>query len=71
MINGLYEQGIKAPEKSKMMMGASTLKIASQVIFGIIGDLIEGIGEGIGEALIDNFARGRCVSMRAKHLEAN
>ncbi|PKU81567.1 hypothetical protein MA16_Dca007674 [Dendrobium catenatum] len=70
MINGLYENGIKPPEKSKMM-GTSTLKLASHFIFGIIGDLVEGIGEGIGESLIDSIARGRCASMRSKLLPSN
>ncbi|KAL0919392.1 hypothetical protein M5K25_011484 [Dendrobium thyrsiflorum] len=65
MINGLYENGIKPPEKSKMM-GTSTLKLASHVIFGIIGDLFEGIGEGIGEALVDSIARGRCAKNHFK-----
>ncbi|KAG9456584.1 hypothetical protein H6P81_001092 [Aristolochia fimbriata] len=57
MVNGLYLNGIKAPEK-KSKFGAAA-RIASQAFTGFLGGLIEGIGEGFGEVLIDSIAKGK------------
>ncbi|XP_043713828.1 uncharacterized protein LOC122662304 [Telopea speciosissima] len=54
MVNGLYANGIKAPENPSKFGRA--VGIASHVIIGFIGGLLEGIGEGVGGALFDTIA---------------
>ncbi|CAK9183440.1 unnamed protein product [Ilex paraguariensis] len=58
MINGLQANGIKPPEKPNMLGTAA--RLASQVVIEFVGGLIEGLGEGFGQALIQNRGgRGR------------
>ncbi|XP_068649432.1 protein VACUOLELESS GAMETOPHYTES-like [Aristolochia californica] len=57
MVNGLYLNGIRAPEK-KNKFGAAA-RIATQAFGGFIDGLIEGIGEAFGEVLIDSIAKGK------------
>ncbi|PKI39051.1 hypothetical protein CRG98_040557 [Punica granatum] len=61
-VNGLYDNGIKGLEKPGMLVVAA--KLASRVVVDFIGGLIEGIGESVGEVLVQNVARGRCYSRR-------
>ncbi|XP_007028813.2 PREDICTED: uncharacterized protein LOC18598991 isoform X1 [Theobroma cacao] len=58
MVNGLQANGFKGMEKSSMLGAAA--KVASRVMIDFIGGLIEGIGEGVGQVLIQSAARGRC-----------
>ncbi|KAL2529792.1 Cysteine/Histidine-rich C1 domain family protein [Forsythia ovata] len=60
LINGLRENGIPTPEKPSMI--GKTSRLVSQVVIEFIGGLIEGFGEGVGEYLVQNIARGRCIS---------
>lgn len=55
-INGLYVNGIKAPEKPSMLAAAA--KVASQVVIEFIGGFVEGLGESMGEVLVQNIAKG-------------
>lgn len=60
MINGLQANGIKNSEKpnNSSMLGPA-VRLASQAVIEFIGGLIEGIGDGVGQALIQNIARGK------------
>ncbi|XP_043709074.1 uncharacterized protein LOC122658225 [Telopea speciosissima] len=51
IVNGLYAQGIKAPEKPSKFGRA--VGVASHVMLGFIGGLLEGVGEGVGQAIFD------------------
>ncbi|XP_042506723.1 uncharacterized protein LOC122083099 isoform X1 [Macadamia integrifolia] len=52
IVNGLYANGIKAPDKPSKFGRA--VGVASHVLVGFIGGLLEGIGEGVGQALFDS-----------------
>ena len=67
MINGLRANGIMSLEKPSMLGAAA--KIASHVVMEFIGGLIEGLGQGVGEVIVQNIARGRCTSIRRRRLE--
>lgn len=54
MVNGLPANGIKKSGKL-----GTVARLASQVVLQFIGRLIEGIGESVGEALIQSDDRGR------------
>lgn len=58
MINGLEANGIKPVKSSKL--GAAA-RVASLVIVEFMGGLIDGIGEGVGQAIVQNMTGGRCV----------
>ncbi|KAK3028998.1 hypothetical protein RJ639_038201 [Escallonia herrerae] len=62
-INGLQANGIKNSDIKPSMLGPAA-RLASQVIIEFIGGLFEGFGEAVGQALIQNIARGRCGSSR-------
>ncbi|THG07708.1 uncharacterized protein LOC114306214 isoform X1 [Camellia sinensis] len=65
MINGLQANGIKAPVKPNKL--ASAVRIASMVITQFIGGLVQGIGEGLGQAILQDAMRGRrFVSIRRR-----
>lgn len=64
MINGLQANGIKGPVKPSMLQAA--VRVASIVIVEFIGGLIDGIGEGIGQAIV---GRGRCVDSNRRRRE--
>ncbi|XP_042493596.1 uncharacterized protein LOC122073129 [Macadamia integrifolia] len=53
MVNGLYVNGIKAPENPSKF--GKVVGVASHVILGLVGGLLESIGEGVGEALFDTM----------------
>ncbi|KAJ4963420.1 hypothetical protein NE237_023359 [Protea cynaroides] len=55
MVNGLYANGIKPPDKPSKF-GRTVGVAISHVIVGLIGGLLEGIGEGVGEALFETVA---------------
>lgn len=55
-INGLQANGIKPPEKPSVLAAAA--RVASQVVIEFIGGLVEGIGESVGDALVQNIAKG-------------
>ncbi|GLT35313.1 hypothetical protein SLA2020_097800 [Shorea laevis] len=57
MFNGLQANGIKGTGKPSMLGTAA--KVASQVMKEFIGGLIEGIGEEVGQALVQNMKTGR------------
>ncbi|XWS43157.1 hypothetical protein CRYUN_Cryun16bG0078700 [Craigia yunnanensis] len=63
MVNGLQANGIKGKEKPSMLGTAA--RLASQVVIEFIGGLIEGLGEGVGQVLIQTAARGRCYINRS------
>ncbi|KAJ9186270.1 hypothetical protein P3X46_001868 [Hevea brasiliensis] len=54
MVNGLPANGKK--KSSKL---GTVARLASQVIIQLIGRLVQGLGEGFGEALIQSDPRGR------------
>ena len=62
MVNGLRASGIMSLEKPSMLGTAA--KIASQVVIEFIGGLIEGLGQGVGDVLVQTIARGRCTTRR-------
>ncbi|KAH7566966.1 hypothetical protein JRO89_XS07G0001500 [Xanthoceras sorbifolium] len=65
MINGLLNNDIKEPGKPNKFGTAA--KLASQVVIGFIGGLIEGFGEGVGEVLVQSMTRsGRSSRSIAK-----
>ncbi|XP_043713264.1 uncharacterized protein LOC122661815 [Telopea speciosissima] len=49
MVNGLYSNGVKPPEKPSKL--GQAVGVATHVIIGFLGALLELIGEGVGEAL--------------------
>lgn len=56
MINGLHDNGIiKGTEKPSVLGTAA--RLASQVMVEFIGGLFEGIGEGVGDVLVQNISR--------------
>ncbi|XP_010266305.1 PREDICTED: uncharacterized protein LOC104603842 [Nelumbo nucifera] len=59
MVNGLYANGIKAPEKPSRLGAA--VRLASHVVAGFIGGLLEGIGEGVGEAIFDSMVKSKSI----------
>ncbi|KAL2506063.1 Cysteine/Histidine-rich C1 domain family protein [Abeliophyllum distichum] len=59
-INGLRDNDIPTPEKPSMI--GKTSRLVSQVVIEFIGGLIEGFGEGVGDYLVQNIVRGRCIS---------
>lgn len=58
MVNGLHANGIEAPPEKPSMLGAAA-RIASHAVIGFVGGLIEGIGEGFGEVLIQSITKAR------------
>lgn len=62
LINGLRASGIPGLEKRSMLETAG--KIASQVVLEFIGGLIEGLGQGVGDVLVQSITRGRCTNRR-------
>lgn len=55
-INGLQANGIRTPEKPSVLAAAA--RVASQVVIEFIGGLVEGIGESVGDVLVQNIAKG-------------
>ncbi|RDX85119.1 hypothetical protein CR513_33739, partial [Mucuna pruriens] len=55
-INGLQANGIKLPEKPSVLAAAA--KVASHVVIEFIGGVLEGIGESVGDALVQNIVKG-------------
>lgn len=51
--NGLREKGYKETEKASVLGTAA--RLASQVVVEFLGGIIEGLGEGVGEALVQNI----------------
>ncbi|XP_058073321.1 protein VACUOLELESS GAMETOPHYTES [Magnolia sinica] len=64
MVNGLYVHGLKAP-KSPSMLEAAT-RIATHAVREFLDGLIEGIGESVGGAIIDNFDRDKGGETKSK-----
>ncbi|XP_030523362.1 uncharacterized protein LOC115735928 isoform X2 [Rhodamnia argentea] len=64
IVNGLHDHGIKGIEKPSMFGAAA--RLASRVVLDFIGGLIQSLGEGVGEALVQNVAKGRCNSSRRR-----
>lgn len=62
LINGLEANGIPPPERASALGTAA--RLASQVVIEFIGSLIEGFGEGMGEALVQNIRGRSSVSSR-------
>ncbi|XVE61164.1 hypothetical protein DITRI_Ditri06bG0017800 [Diplodiscus trichospermus] len=54
MVNGLHANGIKGMDKPSMLGTAA--KLASQVVIVFLGSLIEGLGESVGQVLIQSTA---------------
>lgn len=55
LINGLKVNGIKNSERASVLGPA--VRFASQAVIEFFGGLIDGIGEGVGEALVQNVTR--------------
>ncbi|KAL2347905.1 hypothetical protein Fmac_001905 [Flemingia macrophylla] len=55
-INGLLANGIRLPDKPSVLAAAA--RVASQVVIEFIGGLVEGIGESVGDVLVQNIAKG-------------
>lgn len=60
MINGLHDNGIKGVEKPSMLGTAA--RLASQVFVEFIGGIIEGLGEGVGQAFAQDIIKGKGTS---------
>ncbi|KAL4353190.1 hypothetical protein GQ457_06G025000 [Hibiscus cannabinus] len=67
MVNGLEANGIKGMDRPSKV--ATAAKLASQVVIEFIGGLIEGIGESVGQVLIQTATRGRCCNNRSTRTE--
>ncbi|XP_022766007.1 uncharacterized protein LOC111310900 [Durio zibethinus] len=63
MVNGLQANGIKGKDKPSML--GTAIRLTSQVVIKFIGGLIEGLGEGVGQVLIQTAARGKCYIHRS------
>lgn len=59
MVNGLHDNGIKAPDNQKHNMLGSAAKLAGQVMVEFIGGLIEGFGEGVGEVIVQSMTKSK------------
>ncbi|PWZ36973.1 hypothetical protein Zm00014a_025391 [Zea mays] len=59
VVNGLYVHGVVPPEKRSAL--ATAARVTVNALFGVIGGLIEAIGEGIGEAFVENIGRSRRI----------
>ncbi|MBA0700724.1 hypothetical protein Goari_022834, partial [Gossypium aridum] len=57
MVNGLEANGIKGMGKPSKF--GTAVRVASQVVIEFLGGLIEGLGEGVGQVLIQTAVRGR------------
>ncbi|KAF5741002.1 hypothetical protein HS088_TW11G01084 [Tripterygium wilfordii] len=66
-VNGLQANGHKGKEKASMLGTAA--RIASQVVIEFIGGLVEGLGEGVGQVLIQSVGRGRNNTTRRSTIE--
>lgn len=55
-VNGLLANGIRPPEKPSVLAAAA--KVASQVVIEFLGGFVEGLGESMGEVLVQNIAKG-------------
>lgn len=64
MMNGLEANGIKKSGKHSML--GPTARFASQIVIQFLGSLIEGVGQTVGQVLVQDIARGRCTSRRGK-----
>lgn len=62
MMNGLEANGLKNSGKQSML--GPTVRLASQIVVHFIGSLIEGVGQTVGQILVQDIARGRCTSIR-------
>lgn len=56
MINGLEENGIKRSGKPSMI--GPTTRLASQIVIHFIGGLMDSVGQGVGQVLVQDFAKG-------------
>ncbi|OVA01051.1 C1-like [Macleaya cordata] len=62
MINGLHANGIiSTPEKPSVLSTAA--RIASNMVLEFFGGILEGIGEGVGGAIVDNMAKGKTPNL--------
>lgn len=57
LINGLHANGIHPPDKPNKF--GKVAKVASHAFLEFLGGLIEGLGEGIGGALISGIGKGK------------
>ncbi|XWS66373.1 hypothetical protein CRYUN_Cryun05aG0193800 [Craigia yunnanensis] len=64
MVNGLQANGIKGMDKPSLLGTAA--RLASQVVIEFIGGLIEGLGEGVGQVLVQTATRGRSYIRSAR-----
>ncbi|KAK9270222.1 hypothetical protein L1049_025798 [Liquidambar formosana] len=62
MVNGLHANNIKDRENRGMLGTAA--RLASQVVIGFLGGLIEGLGDGVGQVLVQNIGKGRRLHSR-------
>lgn len=67
MINGLEANGIKKSGKHSML--GPTARFASQIVIHFIGGLLEGVGQTVGQVLVQDIARGRCISARGRRTD--
>ncbi|XP_022878998.1 uncharacterized protein LOC111396739 [Olea europaea var. sylvestris] len=56
LINGLHANGISPPEKPTF---GKTTRIASQMVIKFVGGFVDGVGNGVGEYLVDSITGGR------------
>lgn len=56
LINGLHANGISPPEKPTF---GKTTRIASLMVIKFVGGLVDGVGNGVGEYLVDSITGGR------------
>lgn len=63
-VSGLHENGFKGGLEKLSTLGAA-VNLASKVVIDFVGGIIEGLGQAVGEVLVQNIARGRCYSRSA------
>lgn len=65
IVNGLHDNDIKGVEKPSMLGAAA--RLATRVVCNFIGAVVEALGEGVGEALVQNVAKGgKCDGRRRR-----
>ncbi|KAK1393456.1 Cysteine/Histidine-rich C1 domain family protein [Heracleum sosnowskyi] len=65
-VNGLEDNGIKITAKPNML--GPTARFASQIVIHFLGSLVEGVGQSVGQVLVQDLAKGRCMSRRRRRL---
>ncbi|PKI35747.1 uncharacterized protein LOC116212896 [Punica granatum] len=66
IFNGLYDTGIKDPEKKQPSVLAAAASLASKVVAGLFTGIAEGVGEGVGDLIVQNIITGSTLVVPKK-----